>query len=96
MLTEKYKADSLKAETRLSNLEGDLNRIESGSEDMKQLDQEFKKQLTDLTSSFNEHKKKELIEDIVQWGTIGLLTVYVVSQVWRNSTPFWLLSGAVL
>lgn len=50
---------------------------------MKTLDPEFEQQLKNLTSSFGEYKKKELIEDIIQWVVIGGLTAYATRDTWK-------------
>ncbi len=72
-LTEKYKTDSMAVNMKLLSLENHLNMIESGSEDMKNQDQEFEKQLILLTSSFREYKQKVLTPNIIQCGVIVVL-----------------------
>lgn len=84
-LTIEYKADSEEQNERLSNLEKDLNEIENGSGDLNQLDPEFEKQLTGLTTLFGEYMKKELIEDIIQWTLLTLLSVYIIDDAWDNA-----------
>ena len=79
-LTVEFKADSEEQNERLSSLEKDLSEIENGSEDIKMLDPEFGLQ---LTNSFREFKKKELIEDIIQWVVIGGFTAYATRDTWN-------------
>ena len=81
-LTTESKADSQEQNKRLDNLEKDFREIENGSGDMKKLDPEFELQLKNLTSSFGEFKKKELIEDIIQWVVIAGLTAYATRDTW--------------
>ena len=82
-LTTEYRVDSEEQNKILQDLENRLSEIENGSEAMKTLDPEFEKQLTGLTTLFDEYKKKELIEEIIQWVVIGGLTAYVIRDIWK-------------
>ena len=54
-LTTEYREDSLQVERRLLSIEEGLSEIESASGDMNQLEPEFEKQLTGLTTLFDEY-----------------------------------------
>ena len=85
MLTIEYREDSLIVEGRLTNLEGDFSEIEKGSGDMKVQQQEYETLLTNWMISYGEYKEKELLKDYAQWGTIVLLAVYVLSDMWKDN-----------
>ncbi len=81
-LTEDWKTDSANQNLRLDSLEQGLSEIESVSVDLKELPSELETLQINWTNSFDEYKQKELIEDVVQWTIITVLSAYLVKDIW--------------